>query len=56
MILACVQGYAARGDLWTEIERYKAMGMPNHMVLGYAAEIVRFLVDFMGQHADGRGA
>ncbi|EPS97108.1 hypothetical protein FOMPIDRAFT_1129123, partial [Fomitopsis schrenkii] len=36
-------GYATRGDLWTEIERYKATGMPDSMVLGYAAEIIHIL-------------
>ena len=47
MTLSCDQGYATRGDLWTEIERYKATGMPEHLVLGYAAEIVRLLFDMI---------
>ncbi|KAH9918085.1 kinase-like domain-containing protein [Fomitopsis serialis] len=36
-------GYAPRGDLWTEMERYKATGMSEAMILGYAAEIVHVL-------------
>ncbi|KAH9838090.1 kinase-like domain-containing protein [Rhodofomes roseus] len=36
-------GYSPRGDLWTEIERYKTTGMPENMILGYAAEIVHIL-------------
>ncbi|KZT71168.1 kinase-like protein [Daedalea quercina L-15889] len=36
-------GYATRGDLWTEIERHKATGMSEGMILGYAAEIIHIL-------------